>query len=71
LGGSWFLPLFFLSLVNNKQTTVMDNYEVQLYKEGQGYTNTYLVNKKDCTVGLYINAYTPEGAVERYKKFMK
>ncbi len=45
-------------------------YEVQLYKEGQGYTNTYLVNKKDCTVGLYINATTPEMAIEKYKNFM-
>ena len=45
-------------------------YEVQLYKEGPGYTNTYLVNKKDCTVGLYINATTPEMAIEKYKNFM-
>ena len=49
----------------------MNNYEVQLYEEGPGLSDTYLVNKKDCTVGLYINAYTPEEAVERYKKFMK
>jgi len=49
----------------------MSNYEVQVYKEGPGYTNTYLVNKKGNTAALYINAYTPEGAVERYKKFMK
>jgi hypothetical protein len=49
----------------------MNNYEVQVYKENPGCTNTYLVNKKDCTVGLYINAYTPEGAIERYKAFMK
>jgi|LakMenE01Jun11ns_1017448.scaffolds.fasta_scaffold3778897_1 hypothetical protein len=46
-------------------------YQVQVYMQGPGYTNTYLVNKKDCTAGLYINAYTPEGAIERYRKFMK
>ena len=47
-------------------------FEVNVYDQGEGVTpTTYLVNKKDCTVGLYINAYTPEGAIERYKAFMK
>ena len=49
-----------------------NEYEVNVYEQGEG-TNltTYIVNKKGNTAGLYLNAYTAEAAIKRYKKFMK
>ncbi len=45
-------------------------FVVQVYKEDEGFINTYLVSEKNSTVGLYINATTPEIAIEKYKNFM-
>jgi hypothetical protein len=49
-----------------------NQYEVNVYKQGSGTNTTiYIVNKKGSTAGIYINAYTPEEAIEGYKNFMK
>jgi hypothetical protein len=47
------------------------NYNVRIYQKGEGVqSTTYVVSKEGNSFEIYINAYTEEGAIARYEKFM-
>lgn len=48
------------------------NYNVEVYRKGEGVeSTTYMVSKEGNGFQMYINAWTEEGAIARYEKFMK